>query len=133
MAIRTNATNVRKVVKVPTSISSLDPFIETASLLVDIHCAASGYSDALLEMIERWLAAHFLVLYIRLRASEKAGPVSASYESGTLSTGLKATVQGQQALLFDSKGGLAKLQTQQEAGVSTIFAAHLWEDPSPCR
>ena len=133
MSIRTTAINVRKIVKVPTSVSSLTPFIETASLLVDTHCAASGYSDALLEMIERWLAAHFLVIYLRLRASEKAGSVSASYETGTLSTGLKATMQGQQALIFDSKGGLAKLQTQQENGTTAIFAAHLWEDPSPCR
>lgn len=133
MPIRTNATNIRKIVKVPAKFSSLDPFIEMASLLVDTHCAKASYSVSLLEMIERWLAAHFFVIYLRLRASEKAGPVSASYESGTLSTGLKATIQGQQALIFDSKGGLAKLQTQLEAGAHPIFAAHLWKDPRLCR
>lgn len=128
MAIRTEASKIRKILKVSNSVPSLDPFIETASNVVDTHCTASGYSDATLELIERWLSAHFVILYDRRRASEKIGPLSTSYESGDLGMGLKATAYGQQALILDHKGSLAALQKQLEGGASQFFMQHLgWE------
>lgn len=130
MAIRTEASKIRKILKVSNSVPSLDPFIETASNVVDTHCTASGYSDETLELIERWLSAHFVVLYDRRRSSEKVGTLSASYESGSLGQGLKATVYGQQALILDHRGSLAALQKQLEGGSGPMFMQHLgWEAP----
>lgn len=62
----------------------LTGFIETASALVDqlVICAATygvAHSDATLELIERWLAAHLYTLPDPMYKSKRTGNAAAEY------------------------------------------------------
>lgn len=86
------------------------PFIEIANELVTECCTgtkgpASAYSDVRLELIERWLAAHFYAQRDPRYASESAG-VSVSYQS-SVAIGFDNTHYGQQAMRLDTNGALA--------------------------
>jgi len=102
MAIRTTALAVGGIIEVDVAIS-LDPFIETASALVDDIAVESGHGATRLELIERWLAAHFYAIRDPRTTQEKAGTVGASYES-KVDLGLNLTRYGQQAMALDSSG-----------------------------
>lgn len=105
MAIRTTATAVGLIIEVDANIS-LDSFIETASSLVDDVAAASSPPTATrLELIERWLSAHFYAMRDPRPTGEKAGPVSANYQS-KVDLGLKTSHYGQMAISLDPTGVL---------------------------
>lgn len=86
---------------------NVDQFIETANLLVRKYCSDSGYETDQLELIERWLAAHFYC--IRSPQFENQSVMSAAksfnFQPGF---GLQLTRYGAQALLLDTAGGLAQ-------------------------
>jgi hypothetical protein len=111
---RTTEENVGKVVELDDDID-VDPFITMANELVTEACADSDYSDARLELIERWLAAHFYVVRDPRSSSESVG-VSMSYLNPNIGMMLHGTKEGQQALMLDTAGGLAALSKQMEAG-----------------
>lgn len=124
MAIRTTADEVKKLVEVDTTISSdLLPFITSASILVDKVCAtklaADGvsnfYDAAELELIERWLAAHFYTIRDNRIASEGVKSLTASYQF-SIGKGLSSSMQGQTAMMLDRAGGLASLSKSMEEG-----------------
>lgn len=108
MAIRTTAEAVAAIIEVDSDIS-LTPFIETASNLTD-RVAAGDFAVTLttLELIERWLSAHFYAQRDPRVTSERAGSVGASYQSA-VATGLKNTHYGQMALSLDPTGILKSL------------------------
>lgn len=112
MPIRTTPLLVGKIVRVrPTD--DLDPFIEAASSLVDSECTASGYDAVKLERIERWLAAHFYVVYAPRRAAEGiAGGPQQTIENIKVDLGLWNTKYGQQAMMLDTAGNLAALANE---------------------
>lgn len=121
---RTTFDAVKLLVEVDTTISpDLAPFIETASALVDSVVAtakkADGVSDyytsGQLELIERWLAAHFYTIRDNRAAAEKAGSVSINYQYD-IGKMLSSSMQGQTALALDTAGGLASLSKQAEEG-----------------
>lgn len=118
MAIRTTALAVSKVLagQVDDTID-MDTFIETASLIVDDNCADAGYSDAKLELIERWLSAHMYSVTDPRTTQEGAGPVNAAYEA-KVDLGFNLTRFGQQAMLLDTAGGLAALNAATVAGTT---------------
>ncbi len=87
---------------------SLTPFIAAAQSLVTRLCSASGYSDDDLDLITTWLAAHFFSIKEQRLASEGAGGASGSYQ-GQTGMNLSATTYGQQAMLLDTAGNLARL------------------------
>lgn len=140
MAIRTTATAVKKIIETNSSIvvidADLDPFIETANNLVDQCCTgdagpATAYSDATLELIERWLAAHFYAIRDTRRSKEVADEVSESYMY-RLGLNLNVTLWGQQALAIDTNGGLADVSKRAEEGnkkPSGIGVSYLGKDP----
>jgi hypothetical protein len=105
MAIRTTEAAVESIIEVDILIP-LTPFIETANNLVDQVCLASGYSDATLELIERWLSAHFYATRDPRTSQEAVKGIMEEFE-GTTKIGLNNTRYGQQALLLDTKGNLA--------------------------
>jgi len=109
MAIRTTSSAVEEIIEVDSSID-LDPFIETASALVDKHCAAanSAYTAAELELIERWLSAHFYAIRDPRSLIDYLGKLSSTIES-KVDLGLNVTRYGQMAMILDSYGGLAAL------------------------
>lgn len=109
MAIRTTADAVSKIIEVDED-ADLTPFIETASSLVDELLEPLGtMTDAKLELIERWLSAHYYAIHTPRAASEYATGVGESIET-RVDLGLNVTRYGQQALILDTSGKLAQLQ-----------------------
>ena len=129
MAIRTNATAVallRTVYEDGDVDVILAPFIEVANSLVDELCTGGDLTDARLELIERWLAAHFYTLQseARLTLSETAGAVTETF-FGKTGFVLFLTPYGQQALFLDTTGGLATWNAQVIAG-NTQATSLVW-------
>ena len=89
----------------------LTPFIEGSNALVTELCAAH-YDATRLELIERWLAAHFYCVSDPAATFEGAEGVQASYES-KVDLGLRITRYGQQAMFFDTGGYLAVINNAQ--------------------
>lgn len=122
--MRTTDELVQGLVEVDSG-TDLSPFILTANELVTEVCAsvlneagtAPKYSDTRLELIERWLAAHFYAMFDQGAnvASEKAKTVAASYQH-QVGLVLKFTRYGQQAMALDTAGGLAALNAKAEKG-----------------
>lgn len=116
---RTTADNVGTVVKVKTG-DDLTAAITTANELVTECCAGDAgpdtdYTANRLELIERYLAAHFYLVWRRQRKTEKAGPVAASYDA-KLGLVFNNTTHGQSALALDTNGGLAALNKKTAKG-----------------
>lgn len=124
MASRTTSELVAGIIEVEAGVD-LTPFIDTANLLVTDVCGGYEYSDAKLEMIERWLSAHFYAVFDPRMTAEAAGSVRAAYES-KVGLNLAVTRYGQQAMLLDTEGGLAGLNAQATAGRPKIQAGITW-------
>lgn len=112
---RTDSTAVEGIIEVDASIP-VTPFIEVANNLVTRHCTDSDYDDDTLELIERWLSAHFYAIRDMRIDTEKAGPVSQQFQF-KVDLGFNVTIYGQQAMLIDSDGNLAALQAQSQSGI----------------
>lgn len=107
--------------------------IETANNLVTRCCDTDDteYEAADLELIERWLSAHFYAVTTKQRASEKAGSVGESVQY-KLGLNLAVTMYGQQALAIDTEGGLASASANAEAGGRRVVGATwLGTNPEP--
>ena len=128
MAVRTTAGAVEGILNESPSLV-LTPFIETGSYLVDKCCAnvtgadGTDYYDAIdLELIERWLSAHFYHVAATRANREEAGSVAETLRS-SVAMKLSLTHYGQQAMLIDVAGGLTTLN---EKGVNSISASVTW-------
>lgn len=123
---RTTMELVEEIIEVDETITSLDPFILMASELVTEVCVPAGYGDERLELIERWLAAHFYCSRDPRLSYEVAGAVAGTYQykNGLF---LANTSYGQMALALDTKGGLALLSKNMEEGrkKTTVGITHL--------
>lgn len=108
---RTSAAAVAGIIEWDSSIS-LDPFILMANELVTEVCGGAGYTSERLELIERLLAAHFYTLRDPRTVQETAGSVSETKQSA-VSFFFKSSHYGQSAMLMDTAGGLALLNTQR--------------------
>ena len=115
MAVRTTDAAVEGIIEVDASIP-LTPFIETAASLVDDVAAASGAPGAArLELIERYLSAHFYTLRDPRPTAEKAGPVGVNYQS-RVDLGLFTSHYGQMAISLDPTGTLKNASKGKRAG-----------------
>lgn len=114
MAIRTTDAAVRAIIETQASIDTA-PFIEVASALVDEIEPDSSYNATRLELIERWLAAHFYAIRDNRVASEGAGSVRQSFQY-KVGLNLQVTIYGQQAAMIDTEGHLAALSKRSEMG-----------------
>ncbi len=109
----------------------LTPFIAFANELVTDVCGASGYSDGYIgskmELIERWLAAHFYTDFDNQLTMAKAGTVTVGYQH-KIDYGLKSSVYGQHAMIMDTDGNLAALnntmQTKRKITVGVQWLGH---------
>jgi hypothetical protein len=101
--VRATADSVKKLV--PTDISDLTIFIETANMVVNDNLLTTGISEPGLTKIEIYLAAHFLCLVERQPKSQKFGD-SASKFLGVSGLGLNGTLFGQSAIILDYSGKL---------------------------
>ena len=126
---RTNATNVKAIIEVDSTIivsdSDLDPFINTANELVTELCTGSNgpstaYTSTRLELIERWLAAHFYAVRDPRVKSERAGAVGVNYQE-KVDLNLSLTPYGQQAMMLDTNGALTRLNKGKGVGISILW------------
>lgn len=131
MSYRTTSTLVEAIVDVTEGVD-LDPYLLAANELVTEICVPAGYDATRLELIERWLAAHFYCVYDPRAQSESAG-VSASYE-GSAAMFLERTRYGQMAMILDTAGGLAKLNDETKKGQArTVGVTWLGVQPAVAR
>lgn len=109
---------------------SLTPFIETASAMVDdaASCATdlgTPISTTRLELIERWLAAHYYVQSDQTYASKNTEGAGASFH-GQTAMYLEASKYGQTAARLDPTGCL-----QSVAGAERKSAGGFWLGKAP--
>jgi len=109
---RTTAELVEGIIVVDEG-DQLGPFILTANDLVTEICASAGYTVTRLELIERWLAAHFYACYKPRATSETVDDAHEAWQEMP-GRGFKSTWWGQQAMRLDTKGGLSKLDAETE-------------------
>lgn len=106
---RTTDEAVREIMDVDPGITDLEPFITPANALVTEVCAVvDTYDDERLELIERWLAAHFVCMRDPRYVTEKADRVQATYQS-KVDLFLSTSHYGQMAMVLDTAGGLKAL------------------------
>jgi hypothetical protein len=106
MAIRVTDIEVFEIID--TSLTNIDPFINSASLIVDGYLLSKGLSDEILKQIELYIAAHLLSLKDPRTKSVGVDVLSESYQ-GQWGLGLNGTSYGQTAILLDSSGTLGSL------------------------
>ena len=123
---RTTENAVRGIIDVSPDVSDLTAFITPANELVTECCVDDDatLSDIRLELIERYLAAHFYTVYDPRYESEKAGSVSAKYQS-KVDLGLSTSHYGQMAMTLDTTGGLAALNEKTKRG-TPLTAGITW-------
>jgi len=119
MAVRTTDALVEGIIDVDEDIS-LTPFISAANTLVAKCCTDldDDYTAAELISIETWLAAHFYTVRDMQATEERAGTVSARYQS-KVDLGFSTSHYGQMAMRLDYYGGLARLDIKIKKGVRT--------------
>jgi hypothetical protein len=89
--------------------TDLTPFISTATVLVDWLDAQdtdNELSTTLLEVIERWLTAHFYAHADQIFQSKSTGGASGSFQGQTAMV-FSSTQYGQTAMALDVTGKLA--------------------------
>lgn len=109
---RVTPTDVKDVLAFTPSVADLQPYIDAANELTTELCGGL-YDDARLTNIEKFLAAHFVAVgdknyYAGMVTMESMGEQNTQYAAPKPSD-FSVTAYGQQALLLDTKGGLAYL------------------------
>jgi len=125
---RTTYAAVIKIIESDTTITTdMAPFIEVANVLITKVCTDyDETTDAVqLELIERWLAAHFYAIRDQRKDTEKAGPVSESNQY-KVDLYLAQTIYGQQAMLIDTSGLLAALNKSMKDGLGAVVPSVTW-------
>lgn len=121
---RTTFENLQTIVTVKSSITTDgEPFITMANELVTEKCADSSYSDTRLELIERYLAAHFYCV-TDMRLASVNVDVSVSFQH-KIDLYLNQTAYGQHAMLIDTDGNLAALNEAMMKG-GKVSASLTW-------
>lgn len=128
MAVRTTYAAVALIIEVDANITTdLAPYIEVASQMVTDVCTGydPAYDATKLELVERWLSAHFYAIRDPRAADEKAGPVAISYQY-KVDLNLAVTTYGQQAMAIDTEGGLAALNGRITKGKAKVTPSVTW-------
>lgn len=116
---RTTAAAVAEIVEQDTTID-MDPFIEAANALVTEKCAVvTTYTAGRLELIERWLSAHFYRIRDMPVTQESIKGVTENFQHRE-DLGFDVTHYGQMAMRLDTNGGLAALNKQIKSGAGSV-------------
>ncbi len=115
MANRTDSAAVCAVLETSLGDEQVDPFVDTANILVTEYLASSSLSAAILKEIETYLAAHFVTLRDRRAKQERADGVGFTLE-GDFGMGLDSSQYGQTAQILDSTGVLSQLSDDARVG-----------------
>ncbi|MFV2014003.1 MAG: hypothetical protein ACC656_01120 [Candidatus Heimdallarchaeota archaeon] len=116
MALRANDADVKALVKVDQGFDTT-PYLNMANLIVNEELVNSGLSTERLAMIEQFLAAHFLVLFVEKGGltEEEMGDSKNSF-ANAVDSGFNSTRFGRQALVIDSSGSLTALSKKASGG-----------------
>lgn len=117
--------------------SPLDSSLNDADTMVELYCLGSSYSAKVLRTIAKYLAAHFYEMtygrtikeQIGSSGSGGGGAVSVTYES-KVDLGFNLTRFGQQAMMWDKAGNLARANADAQSGRTRqqIYIRHLGKD-----
>jgi hypothetical protein len=113
VTVRVAISEVRTLLDGVADNSNVDLYIEQANLLVNEELAGTGLTDARLRLIELNLAAHFGVVAIERGGFTYQQSMSSQegYATDRSQVKLSSTRFGQQALVLDSSGKLATLDS----------------------
>jgi len=105
---RVVAADVQAILETTLAEAVITPYITSANAMVDEVMGTEETSDILKE-IERWLAAHMIVITKKRQAiKEEAGGAAITY-TGKYGLGLESTSYGQMVLSLDTSGAFASL------------------------
>ena len=130
MAARTTIASVRGVLNRDYDGSAnLQPYIDTATLVIDRAKELATAEDvtlssAVLEMMERWLAAHFYCQSDKPYQSRNTKGASASF-AGKTGMYFESTLYGQTAMRIDPSGSLQSIGGKER---KILTAAWLGEE-----
>jgi hypothetical protein len=123
MSVRTTAAAVGGIIEVDANID-VTPFIATANAIVTECCTGGDHDAGRLELIERWLSAHYYAVRDPRAESEKAGSVGAKYQS-KVDLGFNTSHYGQTAMQLDTEGNLAALNEKTKRGAVSVGVSWL--------
>ncbi len=114
---RTTATKVQNILAGNyDGTTDLDQFVDAATVVVDeVSTCSSDRGNALgatvLELIERWLSAHFYLGSDPLYSSNRTERAAAVYQGRTqaVTNSLETTDYGRRAMMLDPSGCLASV------------------------
>ena len=138
MAIRTTETAVKTILGTQYDslrVPEVYPYMEAAGVMIDrmIECATERgitHSTAELEIIERWLSAHFYGQMDQMFSSKSTEGASASFQ-GQWAKYLDNTRYGQMAMKLDKSGCLELIGADTgETGRRVAGASWLGKVPS---
>lgn len=111
MAFRTDSNEVCALIDVKSG-RDVEPFIESANLIVDENLVGKGLTDKRLKLIELYLSAHLVAVTEERGAlvEKEFGDSREEYEI-IVGEGFAMTRFGQQAISFDTSGTLADIGT----------------------
>lgn len=104
--------------------ADLNPFIDAANELVTEKCTTSGYSNARLELIERWLSAHYHCVDSPRASRERVGSITVEPQ-GKVDIGLDNSLYGQMAMRLDTAGNLAAMNNAMKTVKAVLPAVAL--------
>ncbi len=110
--------------------TGLQPFIDTATILVDRIAAAdstSSMTTASLELVERYLTAHFYAHADPITQSRSTGRVSGQFQ-GRTDMGFDATLYGQTAKRLDATGTLSNMDLPLSPKAKCIWLGKVRDD-----
>jgi len=95
----------------------VEPFIETANVVVTNHCAGYSYDADVLKQIELWLSAHFVCQADPQISREGVeGGTNVTYD-GKTGMNLDSTRYGQQVKILDYKGTIREARKEPSLDV----------------
>ena len=118
---RTTIAAVQKIISYDAVlIPDIQPFIDDANVMVT-NIIGTAASEATLEMVERYLAAHLIGISDPRIQSEQVRTIQASYQV-KLSDGLGITHYGSMAMQLDTSGKLSRWNKAVIAGMASAFS-----------
>lgn len=109
MALRTNSAKVKEIWTDDTNITSFDPFIIAANIVVTNAFSGTSVSSDILGEIERWLAAHFATVLEPNLLEEEHDEARMRYALPKMGDGLQSSMYGKMALQLDPVGALLEI------------------------
>ena len=116
---RTNIEDVKNILD-ETTLSDviLTAYVNSANVFVTAALTGKGLSDAVMEEIEKWIAAHMVTITReRVAREEGAGGAFIKY-AGVWGAGLASTSYGQMAINLDTSNTLQALSEGKRTATS---------------